>query len=126
MSYDNSSHSGDNHSVVSSSGSEEYLPKSNDFLDIESDYSTEEMNFIGQHSTSLQPPVMPVNMVQQAPGGMSQFSLEPPPLILSPGIHEPSEDILEFMSKQSKIIGSNMMEDTASPTVASIENGIYC
>lgn len=128
MSHDNSSLSEDNQSVISSSGSEEYLPKPNDFLDIESDCSTEEMNFIGQHPTNLQAPVMSMDMIQQqASSGVGQFPLVPPAMGMDvPDSHEPSENILEFMSKQSKIIGSNMMEEITSPTstVGSAQNGI--
>lgn len=114
----------DNQSVISSSGSEEYLPKPNEFLDIESDFSTEEMNFIGQHPTNLQTPVIPVNMVQPVPMSMSQFPIPPPGMGMNvQGGHEASDNILEFMSKQSKIIGSNMMEELASPTIAPADNG---
>ena len=117
----------DNQSVISSSGSEEYLPKLNEFLDVESDCSTtDKMNFIGQHPTNLQTPMMPVTMVQPIPGGVGQFSLAPPPIGMSAqDSHETNEDILEFMSKQSKIIGSNMMEELTSPTAPSAENGMY-
>ena len=126
MSHDNSSYSEDNQSIISSSsGSEEYLPKPNEFLDVESDLSTEEMNYIGQHTTNLQTTLVPVNMVQQIPSVVGQFPLAPP--VIGVGVqdgHENSEDILEFMSKQSKIIGSNMMDEMTSPTAASAENGI--
>lgn len=125
MSCNSSSGGEDNQSVISSSGSEEYLPKPNDFLDIESDCSANEMNFIGQHPSSLQTPVISMNVVQQTPGGVSQFGLVPQPMGMNvQDAHEPNEDILEFMSKQSKIIGSNMMEEMTSPTIASAENGI--
>lgn len=126
MSHDNSGYSEDNQSVISSSSSEEYLPKPNEFLEIESDFSTEEMNYIGQHTTNLQTSLVPVNMVQQIPGVVGQFPLAPP--VIGMGVqdaHENSEDILEFMSKQSKIIGSNMMDEMTSPTAASTENGIH-
>ena len=126
MSHDSSGYSEDNQSIVSSSCSEEYLPKSNEILDVESDCSTEEMNYIGQHSTDLQTPLMPMNMVQQIPSGVGQFPLAPPVIGMNVQEgHENSEDILEFMSKQSKIIGSNMMEEMTSPTAASAENGTY-
>lgn len=126
MSHINSGYSEeDNQSVVSSSGSEEYIPKLNDFLGIESDGSVEEMNFIGQHPTNLQIPVIPIDMAQQMPSGVGQFSLAPP--VMAAGLQdtrETSEDILEFMSKQSKIIGSNMMEEMTSPIATSAGNGI--
>ena len=126
MSHDNSGYSEDNQSIISSSGSEEYLPKPNEFLDIESDFSTEEMNYIGQHTANLQTTLVPVNMVQQIPSGVAQFSLTPPVIgVSAQDAHESSEDILEFMSKQSKIIGSNMLEEMTSPIAASAENGIY-
>jgi len=127
MSCNSISDSEDNQSLISSSGSEEYLPKPNDFLDIESDCSADEMNFIGQHPASLQAPVISMNVVQQTPGGVSQFGLAPQPMGMNvQDAREPiaSEDILDFMSKQSKIIGSNMMEEMTSPTIASAENGI--
>lgn len=115
----------DTQSIASSSGSEEYLPKVNDFLDIESDSSADEMNFIGQHPTNLPIPVIPMNMAPQIPRGAGQFTLAPPGMPVSvQDSHEPSEDILEFMSKQSKIIGNNMMEEMTSPIAPSAENGI--
>ena len=123
MSHDNSGYSEDNQS---SSGSEEYLPKPNEFLDVESDFSTEEMNYIGQDTTDLQTTLVPFNMTQQIPSAVGPFPLAPPVIGVSvQDGHENSEDILEFMSKQSKIIGSNMMDEMTSPTAASAENGIH-
>ena len=117
MSHDNSEE--DNQSVISSSGSEEYQPKLNEILDIDSDCSTEDMNYIGQQPTNAQTPLMPMNMMQ----GVVPFPL-PPPVGLGMNLqetHETSDDILEFMTKQSKIIGSNMMEEMKSPVT---ENGM--
>lgn len=115
----------DTQSIVSSSDSEEYLPKSNALLGIESDSSADEMNFIGQHPTNLPIPVIPMNMAPQIPRGAGQFCVAPPGMAVSvQDTHETSEDILEFMSKQSKIIGSNMMEEMTSPIAPSAEKGI--
>ena len=117
MSHDNSEE--DNQSVVFSSGSEEYLPKLNEILDIESDCSTEDMNYIGQQPTNSQTPLLPMNMVP----GVAPFPL-PPPVGLGINLqdsHEASDDILEFMTKQSKIIGCNMMEEMKSPVA---DNGM--
>ncbi|XP_065903302.1 uncharacterized protein [Dysidea avara] len=121
----NGDHSEDERSVISSSGSEEYLPKPQDLLDIDSD-SADEMNFIGdQPSSILEASTMNMmNMAfgqQSPPPGAQQFAVAMAP-IQAGGTHEQSGDILEFMSKQSRIIGSNMMDDSSLPLVISTEN----
>jgi len=111
--------------VISSSGSEEYLPKPQDLLGIESD-STDEMNFTGdQSATILEASTLNMNMTfgqQSPPPGAQQYPMALPPVRVG-AAHEQSGDILEFMSKQSRIIGSNMMEDSTLPLVISAENG---
>jgi len=113
-------HSEDGRSVISSSGSEEYLPKSQDFLEIDSD-SAEEMNFIGDQPAILEHSTMNMNMSfsqQTPPPGAQQY---PVPMRVS-GAHEHSGDILEFMNKQSRIIGNNMMDDASVSAVIPAEN----
>jgi len=113
--------------VISSSGSEEYLPKPQDLLVIESD-STDEMNFTGdQSATILEASTLNMNMTfgqQSPPPGGQQYPMTMPPVRVGTA-HEQSGDILEFMNKQSRIIGSNMMEDSTLPLVISAENGAW-
>jgi len=118
------------HSVISSSGSEEYLPKSQDLLEIESD-SADEMNFIGDQSAAIleassmniDPPFGQPS--ESLPPGAQPYPVTMPPMQVGMA-HEQSGDILEFMNKQSRIIGTNMMDDSTLPLVISAENGAIC